>query len=66
MRKIITLIIFLTIYSGFSQTKELDSLSLQLSYQTQDSSKVDTSLKFIKLLYETNLSPLGLTLNYKY
>ena len=54
MRKIITLIIFLTIYSGFSQTKELDSLSLQLSYQTQDSSKVDTSLKFIKLLYETN------------
>ncbi|WP_034043374.1 tetratricopeptide repeat-containing sensor histidine kinase [Wocania ichthyoenteri] len=54
MRKIITLIIFLSVCSGFTQTKELDSLSIQLAYQDQDSLKVDTSLKIIKLLFEIN------------
>lgn len=54
MRKIITLIIFLSVYSGFTQTKELDSLTIQLAYQNQDSLKVDTSLKLIKILYNAN------------
>lgn len=54
MRKIITLIIFLSVCSGFTQTKELDSLSIQLAYENQDSLKVDTSLKIIKLLFEIN------------
>ena len=54
MRKIITLIIFLSICSGFAQTKEIDSLSLQLAYQDQDSLKVDTSVQLIKLLYDIN------------
>ena len=54
MRKIITVILFLFAYSGFTQTEELDSLSIELAYQDQDSLKVDTSLKLIKLLYEIN------------
>lgn len=52
MRKIITLIIVLSVFYGFSQTKELDSLSIQLAFETQDSLKVKTSLKLIKSLYE--------------
>lgn len=51
MRKIITLIIFLSYFFGLSQTKEIDSLSLQLAYQAQDTLKVKTSLKIIKSLY---------------
>ncbi|WP_418602546.1 ATP-binding protein [Hwangdonia sp.] len=54
MRKIITLFLFMSVCSGFSQSEELDSLSIQLAFQNQDSLKVDTSLKLIKLLYETN------------
>jgi two-component system sensor histidine kinase/response regulator len=41
-------------FFGFSQTKELDSLSIQLAFETQDSLKVKTSLNFIKSLYEIN------------
>ncbi|WP_406684766.1 tetratricopeptide repeat-containing sensor histidine kinase [Seonamhaeicola sp. MEBiC1930] len=52
MRKIITLIIFLSVAIGFSQTNDIDSLTIDLAYQTQDSLKVDTSLKLIKSLYE--------------
>ena len=37
---------------GFSQTNDIDSLTIELAYQTQDSLKVDTSLKLIKSLYE--------------
>ena len=54
MRKIITLVLFcLFILSGYSQTKEIDSLTIELAYQNQDSPKVDTSLRLIKALYET-------------
>lgn len=52
MRKIITLIILLSVFLGFSQTKELDSLYIQLAFETQDSLKIKTSLKLIKSLYE--------------
>ena len=54
MRKIITLIIFLSYFFGVSQTKEIDSLSLQLAYESQDTLKVKTSLKLIKSLYNLN------------
>jgi signal transduction histidine kinase/archaellum component FlaC len=54
MRKIITLIIFLSYFFGVSQTKEIDSLSLQLAYESQDTLKVKTSLKIIKSLYNLN------------
>lgn len=54
MRKIITLILFcFVILSGYSQTKEIDSLTIELAYQNQDSTKVDTSLRLIKALYNT-------------
>tara|TARA_R110002050_G_scaffold104052_4_gene213220 strand:- start:8675 stop:10705 length:2031 start_codon:yes stop_codon:yes gene_type:complete len=39
-------------FFGFSQTKEIDSISIQLAFQNQDSTKVETSLKLIQLLYE--------------
>lgn len=62
MRKIITLIIFLSYFFGVSQTKEIDSLSLQLAYESQDTLKVKTSLKLIKSLY--NLNDLDRALKY--
>ncbi len=52
MRRIITLLLFLSLFFGFSQTKELDSLSIALGFETNDSLKVDTSLKIIGLLYD--------------
>ena len=52
MRKIITLvIILLSLCSGFSQTKDIDSLTIELAFQNPDTLKVDTSLKLIKKLY---------------
>ncbi len=53
MRRIITLIaLAISTLLGFSQTQELDSLSIQLAFETQDSLKVETSLKIIELLYK--------------
>ncbi|WP_372755587.1 ATP-binding protein [Mariniflexile sp.] len=52
MRKIITLFTILFVFLSQSQTKELDSLSIQLAFETQDASKIETSLKLIKLLYD--------------
>ncbi|MEW4923045.1 tetratricopeptide repeat-containing sensor histidine kinase [Algibacter sp. 2305UL17-15] len=52
MRRIITFIIFLSLFVGFSQTKELDSLSIKLGFETTDSLKVETSLKIIEHLFE--------------
>ncbi len=51
MRRIITLILFLPIFFGFAQTKELDSLSIALAFETSDSLKIDTSVRIIELLY---------------
>ena len=52
MRKIITLFLLIIVYSGFSQTKEIDSLYIQLAFEESDTLKVDTSLKLIKRLYD--------------
>lgn len=52
MRKIITLFICLLVCSSYSQTKEIDSLYIELAFQKSDTSKVDTSLKLIKRLYD--------------
>ena len=55
MKQLITLTAFLlTIFSSLSQTNEQDSLTIQLAYQKQDSSKVDTSIQLIKSYYKTN------------
>lgn len=52
MRRIITLVIVLSMSLGFSQTNEIDSLALELAFQNQDSLKVDTSVKLIESLYD--------------
>ena len=52
MRKLITLGALLTLFLGFSQTEDIDSLSIQLAFQNPDSLKADTSLKLIRSLYE--------------
>ena len=55
MKQLVTLTTFLLLfYSGLSQTKEQDSLTIQLVYQKQDSLKVDTSIELIRSFYTTN------------
>lgn len=54
MRKIITLIIFLSVSIGYSQTNDVDSLAIKLAFQSQDTLKIETSLKLIKSLYDIN------------
>lgn len=51
MKRLIILAAFFAISSGYAQTKEIDSLALQLAFQKQDSSKVNTSIQLIKALY---------------
>jgi len=51
MRKIITAFLFFTMFLGFSQTKEIDSLFIELAFQKQDSTKVVPYLHLIKSLY---------------
>ncbi|MEJ2113792.1 MAG: ATP-binding protein [Flavobacteriaceae bacterium] len=52
MKKIITLISFLSVFISLSQTKEVDSLTIQLAFQNADTSKVKTSVELIKALYK--------------
>ncbi|MDD7886469.1 tetratricopeptide repeat-containing sensor histidine kinase [Flavivirga sp. 57AJ16] len=52
MRKIITLIIFLSTSIGYSQTHDVDSLAIELAFQSEDTLKIQTSLKLIKSLYD--------------
>jgi len=53
MKQLITIAAFFCVLFGLSQTKEIDSLTIELAYQSQDSSKVDISLRLIKALYQT-------------
>ncbi|UPS90407.1 tetratricopeptide repeat-containing sensor histidine kinase [Bizionia sp. M204] len=53
MRQLITLLLILSVFICFSQTKEQDSLTIQLAFQKSDTSKVETSLKLIKSLYDS-------------
>ncbi len=52
MRKIITIFLLSIVCSGYAQTKEIDSLYIQLAFEESDTLKVDTSLKLIKRLYD--------------
>lgn len=54
MKKLLSLVFFLCLTFGFSQTKDIDSLTLELAFQNQDSVKVDTSIELIKKLYNAN------------
>lgn len=51
MKRLIQLAVLLTSAVCFSQSDEIDSLTIELAYQKQDSSKVDTSLHLVKALY---------------
>jgi len=52
MKRLIALTAILcTICSSYSQTKEQDSLVMQLTFQKLDSTKVDTSMLLIETLY---------------
>ncbi len=53
MRKLITLIFCLSTLSSFSQNEDLDNLTIQLAFQKPDTTKINTSLQIIKLLYDT-------------
>lgn len=54
MKQLITLTaILLTAFACFSQTQEQDSLLVQLAFQKQDTSKVNTSVALIKSFYES-------------
>ena len=54
MKQLITLTaIILSTLSCFSQTKEQDSLTIQLAYQKQDSTKVETSIQLIKSFFHS-------------
>lgn len=48
----ITVLILITSF-GWSQTREQDSLTIQLAFQKDDTSKVKTSINLIKSLYKT-------------
>ena len=53
MKKVLTIIALLSLSYGFSQTKEIDELTLELAFQKPDTAKVNTSIKLIKLLYQS-------------
>ncbi|RAJ13498.1 tetratricopeptide repeat-containing sensor histidine kinase [Olleya aquimaris] len=52
MKRLFVLIFIFCFTFGFSQDEELDSLTIQLAYQSPDSSKVDTSVSIIKILFD--------------
>jgi len=52
MKKLLSLIVFLFVFIGFSQTKEVDSLTIQLAFQNSDTTKIKTSLLLVKSLYK--------------
>lgn len=52
MKRLIFLAAFFAILTGHAQTKEIDSLAIQLAFQPQDTSKVDTSIHLIQALYK--------------
>lgn len=61
MKQLITLAVLCTSFFCFSQTKEIDSLTVQLAYQKHDSLKIETSLKLVQALYNTKSYKKALT-----
>ena len=54
MKQLITLTaILFTAFSALSQTKEQDSLTIQLAFQQENTDKVDTSIALIRSYYES-------------
>jgi signal transduction histidine kinase len=52
MKKLLSLIACLIFSIGFSQTREQDSLTIQLAFQNSDTTKIETSLLLVKVLYK--------------
>ncbi|MBT8309955.1 MAG: tetratricopeptide repeat-containing sensor histidine kinase [Flavobacteriaceae bacterium] len=52
MKQLLSIIALLTVLVGYTQTKEIDDLTLELAFQQPDTAKVNTSIKLIKMLYE--------------
>lgn len=52
MKRFIALTVFFAILTGHAQTREIDSLAIQLAFKPQDSSKVATSIHLIEALYK--------------
>jgi signal transduction histidine kinase len=61
MKQLMTLAVLCASLFCFSQTNEIDSLTVELAYQKQDSSKVETSLLLVKALYEAKSYKKALT-----
>nr|WP_321225104.1 tetratricopeptide repeat-containing sensor histidine kinase [uncultured Psychroserpens sp.] len=61
MKQLITLAVLCTSIFCFSQTNEIDSLTVELAYQKQDSTKVETSLLLVKALYDAKSYKKALT-----
>jgi two-component system sensor histidine kinase/response regulator len=61
MKQLITLAVLCTSLFCFSQTNEIDSLTVELAYQKQDSLKVETSLRLVKALYNSKSYKKALT-----
>ncbi len=53
MKWLFTITAFLSVFFCFSQTDEIDRLTIELAYQKQDTTKVRTSLQLIRSLVET-------------
>ncbi len=54
MKKHVTLVVLCWSLFCFSQTKQIDSLTVALAFQEQDSTKIKTSLELIDALYKAN------------
>lgn len=54
IRQLLYLTVLLSSLICFSQTSEIDSLTLEIAYQKQDTSKVNTSIQLIDALLEQN------------
>ena len=52
MKQVLIIIALLSVFLSYSQTKEIDDLTLELTFKKLDTSKVNTSVKLIKLLYK--------------
>lgn len=52
MKQLITLAVLLASTFCYSQAEKIDSLTIQLAYQKQDSLKVETSLQLVKTFYK--------------
>nr|WP_321246117.1 tetratricopeptide repeat-containing sensor histidine kinase [uncultured Psychroserpens sp.] len=61
MKQLMTLAVLCASLFCFSQTNEIDSLTVELAYQKQDSSKVETSLRLVKALYNAKSYKKALT-----